>query len=365
MANIFPLSRTTCFAIIAAALFLFLWMRFSFLPLTDGGDSVSYIAVAEWMSGDPVSPSDIYPARFLKPLAPLGIALLSPLAGDPILAFLILNILSYIALAAASWFFFLRFFVNDESALWGTLILISAYPVLFYGLDLYTDMGSWVLFVVTLTLIIGYARAPSPRAALVVGVSVAVGVLWKEYSVIAGLSAALMLLFVSYRSMAQRSGDLLLMSVPGIIALCGAQYFVWSTFGYSYLDWYKTGTTPIPGISEYTLPHIIKSLIGTVFFAWIPALLGVIRFPALGSTERRIVLSFALPLTLIFLWGFVSTRLYFIVAPFVALLAVHGIMLFGKNFWWRALCVLGIVMTNCFWTIGVSELRPILAGFIS
>lgn len=344
---------------------IFSALRLAVLPLTKG-DSVSYIDAARSFAGETVPSDAIHPARLLKPLPPLLIALGARASdGDYTRAFAGLSVVSYLFFVIAAWFLFFVVFRSDRGAAYGTLLLISAYPVLYYGVDLYVDMGAWALFVAALASVAAYVAAPSRRTALVVGIFLAVGILWKEYSVLAGASAFLAVVLSRDVPWRERILRLALIGILPIAVLLSAQWYVWAEFHFSYLDWFRIGSAAPPGQNEYTLPLIAKSLFGVLFLGWFAALAGLFGWRKLDDGQRRIFCCFAAPLLAIFLWGYVSSRLYFVVAPLGALLAVHGILTYIKRTDAQVAVVTLLVAGNLFWVFAADLLRPLVRAFFA
>lgn len=333
--------------------------RVEFVPLVMSTDGVTYIESAQFLSGSGGVP---HPERLLKPLGPLAIGLFTKIfSGNYLDGFLALNIILYFVFAVAAWYFVRTFFNDDRWGFYGALLLLFAYPALKYGLDYYTDLGSWVLYLVALTGIILYSRNPSRRSFIITAFIVAVGFLWKEYSVLAGVTLVLVLFsqsLISARERLVRLG-LLVLIVSIIVGI--AQYVVYVKFHFTYLDWYLIGTKgEIPAISEHTPWFMSKSFFAVFLLGWVAAILGAVRLKRLSSADRWLIISIGLPLVLLFFWGYVSSRLYFVAAPLLTLLAVHGITTYLESKTRRILVVGAIILVNFGWLLVSDVIRPLL-----
>jgi len=350
-----------CAVFLVAAVYLFL--RLNFLPLVMSTDSFTYIESAQELTGGVGAP---HPERFLKPLGPLGIALFAQLFhGNYLMGFLVLNIVCYFLFGIAAWYFFREFFRDNAAAFYGTLILLSAYPVLKYGLDLYTDLGSWLFYLVALTGVIAYARTPTRRTLVLTSLSIAVGLLWKEYSVLAGCALGLVLLTQPNVSVTERFSRVGVLALTVLLIYGVVQFIVYAKFNFTYLDWYRIGAMGMTsGSTEYSPWFIGKSLFAVSLLGWVFAFLGLMRLGRLSHEDQRILLWFALPLLAIFFWGYVSSRLYFVVAPLGALLAVHGLMTYIESKTYRILAVSAVVLVNFAWLFTSDSLRPLLSSIL-
>jgi hypothetical protein len=260
-----------------------------------------------------------------------------------------------------AWYFMRVFFRDNHAALLGALLLLSAYPVLKYGLDTYTDLGSWVFYLGALLGIIVYAETPTHRNVLLTAIVIAIGLLWKEYSVLAGATLGLMILVQPRLTFAERALQIGMLGSIVALVFGIAQYIVYVQFHFSYLDWYRIGARGASSaLSEHSPWFMGKSLFAVFLLGWIPVLASLRAFPLLSIVRRRFILCTAFPLLAAFLWGYVSSRLYFVFAPVAALLAVHGLLTYIKSKRYQVIATLIIVFGNFAWLFWSDTLRHIL-----
>jgi hypothetical protein len=286
---------------------------------TPNSDYDSYIATAQLFSGLPASE---HPERILKPLAPLAVALVAPVLGFP-QGFVFVAFVFYLAFAAALYALGWAFFRDRFAAVCVALLGALSYPLLRYGVDLYTETGALFLFVLSLYLLLHYAKEPSARLVMANASVIGIALLWKEYSVVAGLAFGLLLLF-ERNAWKIKIGRLTLLALFSIAPTLLVQVWVYLTYGYTYLDWYVSGGAS-GFATEFTLTNLVKSTAALLGVAWLFVPLGLHRFASLPQPSRAFLFS-VIPATMAcFAWGYVSSRLFYVMAPAFLLLAVLGL----------------------------------------
>lgn len=293
--------------------------RFGYIELTPNSDYHSYIATAQVFAG--LEAPEV-PARILKPLAPALVAVGAPYFGFRA-SFLGEVALLYFAFAFAFYFLAFSFFKEQRLALIATLFSILSYPLLRYGLDLYTETGALFFYVLALGLTFKYLETPSRRTLVLASITIGAGLLWKEYVVVNGLILGILLLLEATCSR-EKIKNLFILGVLSLGPSLLVQLWVYQTFGYTYVDWYLTGG--VGGFAtEFTLFNLTKSLAALLGLAWLLVPVGLTKWTSLTPTQRRF-LSIAIPPTLLgFCWGFVSSRLFYVMAPSWILIATIGL----------------------------------------
>ncbi len=267
------------------------------LGTAPNSDYVDYISTAKIFSG---LPAPIYPQRILKPLAPLGVALAAPYLGFPT-AFLLEVLIFYFAFVLVLYWLAYSFFEDYWRALVAALLGALSYPLLRYGLDLYTETGAQFFYLLSLVFTLLYIRWPLRKHLVLNGAVIAIGLLWKEYSVVAGIIFGFVLLFenVPWRA---RIKNLALLALITLVPTLAVQVWVYFAYHYTYLTWYTVGA--VRGFTtQFTLQNLIKSTIALLGLAWFLVPVGIWHLPELPAAQRRF-LAFALPSSLIvFGWG--------------------------------------------------------------
>jgi hypothetical protein len=288
----------------------------------------------------------VYPQRVLKPLAPLLVAVAAPLAGFPA-AFLFEVLVFYFAFALAFYWLAFIFFKDRWLAFIATMLGALSYPILRYGVDLYTETGAQFFYVFSLVLTLLYIKLPSRKLLLANGLALGIGLLWKEYSLVAGLAFGLVLLFESIE-WRMKTANLALLALASLAPTILVQVWVYFAYHYTYLDWYAAGGAS-GFATQFTVHNLIKSVAALLGLAWFLVPFGIWKLPELSSAQRRF-LFIVTPSSLFALaWGYVSSRLFFVMAPAFILLAVFGIARWPR--WAQILTLLATVLSTLAWLV--------------
>lgn len=343
--------------------------RFAIADLTPSSDGASYIETAHFLGGEEGAP--LHQHRILKPLAPLGILLIERVAGvSGQSALLIESLIGFAFLLLAGWWFFREFFAarpeRDTLALTGAILLAGGYPILKYGLDLYTETGAMAFFVGCAAATVRAARDPSWRNVLCATAIGVVGMLWKEYSALTLVSLGLAILVARELSWSEKFFRWSAMAGIGALVFGAWVAHVYVSYQYSYLDWFKlggaSGTLPLDNGSV----AVVKSLLGIGMLAWLPAIGGVAKWRAMSGDERRIAIILAIPCLAIFTWGFAISRLYYVAAPMVLVFALHGLSRMMEGRPWVLPAATVLVLGSDFAWLAVSDiLRPFIVSLFA
>lgn len=351
-----PHIRFLCIIFLVAALNIF--VRLHFLPLTTSTDSDTYMNSARLLSGEH---GTAFPGRLLKPLAPLGIALFAPLFhGDFVAGFLALNILCYFLLAIAMYALLLLFTTERFLAMLGTLVFLSTYPVLEYGLNLYSEMGAWLFFVVALLGIVRYYRDASWKNFIIATIAVAVGLLWKEYSVIPGIFFGFVLLHEPTCTWKEKIARISMLGACSALSLGSMALLVYANYHYTYFDWLHEAALVDPTQSQRHTYFILKSLFGVFLLGWVLVVAGLFNWRTFPRRDQWTLALLFPPSMLFLLWTFVSSRLYYIVAPLLAILALHGLETISARRFVRVALVVAIIFGSYAWLFASGTFRVFL-----
>jgi hypothetical protein len=293
--------------------------KIGYLGLTPNSDYDSYIGTAQLFAG---TATTVYPQRVLKPLAPVLVTVAAPVLGFQN-AFLFEVLLFYFAFALALYWLGFIFFEDSLLAFFVAILGALSYPILRYGVDLYTETGAQFFYVVSLALSLLYARMPSRKLLVANALIIGIGLLWKEYSVVSGLIFGLILLFES-TPVARKLGNLALLALCSLLPTGLVQIWVYSAYHYTYLNWYVHGGAS-GFATQFTPYNLTKSVAALLGLAWlfVPAGLPITR--TLAKPDKQFLLFAALAPCLAFCWGFVSSRLFYVMAPAFILIAVLGL----------------------------------------
>jgi len=356
--------KLTIFALINIFL-----INFLFLPFITRftSDSQSYLETAKYFAGKIADNQFIW--RFLKPVVPYLVALVSPIF-DFKPAFLFINSLFYLATAFVVYKIIKLMFNNDRQALVGSIFYLSAYPVLEYGIGYMTDLAGWFFFVLCVYLTLIFLKKPSYKLALAGGLVLAIGFLAKEYATGGGVFFVICLLFIHKDSFANKIKYLLVYSISFLIPFGAWQLIVYMRWYYSYFSWYNLVYHDYSGISRFYSEFfrlVLKSLAATFLAGWIFVVAGLWRIKKISAENKKIFLALILPSFLFLFWPAASSRLFFIVGLLLCLLASWGMvswsfLMKNKYLYLGALAV--VVAGNYFWFIFDDRLRFILNNIL-
>lgn len=319
-------------------------LRLSLLPLAFTSDAVSYVATAEHLFGN--AEAAVHGERILKPLAPFFVGALAALGISPVFALLVQACVMYGSLGLAVYWFGYELFRKSVYAFATAVIVLTTYPMLRYGVDYLTETGIWTFYFAALAAMLQWYRKPSFRLVVLVSLFFLLGLLWKEYIVLAGLM--FFLLVVTHPRLSLVSKTFVLLQTAFLVLLPWGmwQYAVFLMYDYTYLDWLAIGAAPDAYQNEYTVFKIGKTLFALFFGVWAFVLYGLFRLRDFSSDVRRLLLIMIVPSLGFLLWGYVSSRLFFSLVPLLVPLAVVGFMALPSRRI-KVVSVLLIAVLNC------------------
>lgn len=327
----------------AAAIFV----RYANFPFTTwASDSIQYMETAKHFLGQG---GEIYPSRILKPLAPLGVGLISYFTGGNMMTALLAEAaICYVFLGWVIYYLLNLFFHDKKLALIGSILYISSYPLLKYGLDLYTETGAQMFWLLAVCGVINFYRKPSDFNLYLTMLAVIIGMLWKEYSSLGMVFLYLVIIFHPRIAMIEKIKKLALSTIIVGLPLIAWMIIVYLSYHYTYFEWFKAGVSA-PSGSEYQPFFVLKSIVGVYLAGWVLVPLGLIKWREF-SAEQKFLLKCLVPPSFMFLiWTGVSSRLYFVLALLLTLLAVNGLKGFFRGWTARIIIVLSAVAVNFYW----------------
>ncbi len=288
------------------------FLKVYFVGVTYSNDYAEYVQTAQYLGGD--HSVAVIPHRLLKPLNPLLIAGLAHF-GDYETVFLIQAIILYAAFVIAMYYFARQFLENTfTSALIAGYVALS-YPMLKYGIDILTETGALLFYVISLLLTMLYLKQPSWRLVLVNAFVVTIGFLWKEYSVVSAVIFGLAILFHAVVPLKQRIAYIAAYAAIFLGVHLPLQIYVFLAHGYTYLSWYSVAVNGAILQNEFTLKNIIKSTAALLGVLWLAVLPGFSHYRSLTPWQRRFWQVSIAPPFMAYAWGYVSSRLLFVMAP--------------------------------------------------
>ena len=307
------------------------------------GDYVTYIQTAEFLSGEHVQVSY---QRILKPLEPAITAVLSPLVGGFRSAFLIQLLIFYVFSVPAAFLLFGEFFKGERFSTFASVCLfIFGYPMMRWGLALYTETGALFFYILSLYLSMRFIRAPKKRWVWLNLAVVTLGFLYKEYSIITYFIFNGAIFAAPGLAREVRRRYLLIFNFPFIFINCVWQAVVAYLFNYSYITWYlEGGLRGAPVI--YHMTYIWRSFFSILIAGW-AFVCG--SFFVLGRLDKsqKLFLLLVCPASLLCLaWGSVSSRLFYVTAPCLIMLSVLGMDYFIRYRWLKYATLFFVLLIN-------------------
>ncbi len=297
-------------------------LKLSTFGTTNSSDYEEYVAVAQRIAGD--TSAEVRPHRFLKPLNPTVVATIATVT-DYHTAFILQALLFYVALVL-SIYFLARDFFDDIvlSALIATYVALS-YPILKYGVDILTETGALFFYTASLILTLRYIKSPSWKLMLVNAAVVTIGFLWKEYSIVSAIIFGLAILFHAAVPVRTRILQIVVYAIMFLAVHVPVQIYVYVQHGYSYLSWYSEGVNGAIKQNEFTLKNIVKSTAALLSVLWLAVPLGFLRYKTLNTWQQRFWQVSIAPPLIGYAWGYISSRLLYVMAPPFLLVAGTGI----------------------------------------
>jgi hypothetical protein len=314
--------------------------------LPSSSDYQDYIETAKFFSGQTGALQ--LPFEILKPLNPMLVALLGFIVGIPH-AFILQSTLFYFALIVAMYLLAREFFEGDFIAGTAGVLMASSYPVLKYGLDIYADAGAWFFYVISLWLTLTFLKNPSRNVLFWNIAVITLGFLWKEYSIVAAIIFGLTLLVHPVLSIRKKAAAIAWFAGVFLVVNLLWQGVVWELYHYTYLDWYHSGGTP-GFATQWTPNNVIKSFAALLGLLWLAVPVGLYKVRRLNERQKVFLLCAVPPPFIALLWGFVSSRLFFVIAVPFMLLGFFGLdAVTHKNRLMFSVCTALIVIANLAW----------------
>ncbi len=327
MRDFFSPETNRAYVLIALVCIFGATLKIAFFPPTFSSDYYEYVALSQYYEGTvDLSSPDVRPHRMLKPLNPLLIAGMAQVT-DHQSAFIVQATIFYFAFIFAVFFFAREFF---DDLFMPTLIAIYvalSYPILKYGVELLTETGALFFYVLSLYYTLRYLKMPSMKLVITNAAIVTIGFLWKEYSIVSAVIFGLAILFQSTQSIRTRAMQIAVYAGIFLAVHIPMQIYVYLAHGYTYLSWYSVAVHGAINQHEFTLRNIIKSTAALLGVLWLAVPLGFARYKELAGWQKRFLQVGLLPPFMGYAWGYISSRLLFVMAPpflLVAALGMHG-----------------------------------------
>ena len=303
-----------------------------FFPRYDHTDTPQYISAIRNIAGD--KSAEIASYRILKSMPIfIGVFLTNFTAAENTL--IIQNIFFYLLFVVLVFLLVYRIYQNEKQAFYGSVLALTSYPMMAYGLTSLTDLSGWFFFLLSVLLSLNFLKNPSFKTAVLPGLVASFGMLFKESVAAAPIFFVSLVFIAANFSFKEKIKYSLIFGLAFIVFPAINSIILYNLFSYSYLDVFRAvgvGGEGSSSIYMYTLPRIIIE-IGRVFLiGWIFILLGALKELTIKNKERiKILLAFIPPSLSAFLWICPHNRILFIAFPVLVLLGSFGLMRNYKN----------------------------------
>lgn len=314
------------FALLNAVLLLIV-----FVPRFNHTDTPQYISTIKYILGDPTG--EVFLHRILNPMPILIGAAISPLFGvENVL--IVQNLIFYFL---SVWLIFLlifRLYHNEKQAFYGTVLYITAYPILAYGLASLTDMAGWFFYLLLVFISLSFLKNPQLKTALLSGLVAGFAILFKENVAAAPLFFVSLILIAARISFKEKLKYILVFGVSFLFFPIINSIVLHNLYSYFYLDAYVYGGLgATSGFYMVSFARILIEIGRVLLVGWVFVLLGGLKEFALKNMERiKILLAFLPPSLSFFLWCFPHNRIIYIAAPLLVILGSFGILRNFKNY---------------------------------
>ncbi|MFH1255409.1 MAG: glycosyltransferase [bacterium] len=293
-------------------------------------DSKSYYQAMMFLKGLPVE--GVLPLnRLLTTPLMLDVSLfLNNFIGDLYSSMLAANIVFYCLITAIFYKLAYLIYKSRAAAFAGSVLFLSNYYIINFGLAYLSDMGGWMFFALSTLFAVKYFQTKSDKFYYLSVFSSSFGFLFKEYGAVGIASLGMLILFsaMPWRKKIKKIifAGLLFAAAPIIYHV----FFYWR-FHYSYFDWYlfNMGKYVYSGnfsSLSYRLFLSIKVLGWLFSLGWPVLVCGLYQEKKHFDKDRAKILLCLLPASfMFFLWPALDQRIAFIFVLWLALIAGFGL----------------------------------------
>ena len=310
-------------------------------PLKLNGDAPSYLNAMKFIQGQAydnqaygsVEETEvIMKARILTtPLMLYGSILVSKIIGTEYTGMMFINIIFYFLIILIFYELVKAIYKSKKVALIASVLFLTNYCLINYGVTYRTDMGGWLFFLLATFLAVKYFQEPEKIKFFYLSVlASSIGVLFKEYGALGLIPLGILILFLPV-SFTQRVIKIFKTAI--LFLIIPFLYYLWFylQFNFSYIDWYTYAVsvtiynTTSPGIN-WSIALLIKVLGWLFLVGWPIFLYGLYQEYKNFDLKRFKILLALLPASMAFLaWPGLTQRIAFIFVPFLAMISAFGL----------------------------------------
>lgn len=320
-----------------------------FLAPQVSGDSISYLDSMSFLETRE-EVSGFAPNRLVTTFGGLQlIRLFSGVFGSVLGVWLSMNFIFYLLMGVAFYRLLLLIFESERTAFWGTLFLAGNYSALTFGLAYLMDVGGWAFYVFSLLFSFRYLKFGERREIILASVCVGLGGLFKEYALLGALPIAVILIWENWPSLIRIFKNSWLPALLALLPVGLVYWFIYSSFGYTYLDWLGNNSdyyTYKSRIAEYIKSFgSLLNMLGLIFAGGLWVLSK--EWKKLEKENKIFLFAVFVSFLPIFFWPAITQRILFIAVPFVVLISSFLIKKYQK-YWIVFLPVLALYLCLSF-----------------
>lgn len=318
---------------------LVFYILFGFHP---NNDTQSFIWTIERFRG---LDSPFHPNRYLNPFYPVvGSTVLAFV--NPAMSIIITNIIFYFGILFLTYKLIAKVFKNNLVGFLSSLFIVTAYPVIRYGLTQVQDMGGYFWFV--LSLYAGWLWKENKKDywLYVGGAAVALGMLTKESGAMGAIFIGILILLFS-ANLKARALNLLKFSAIPFFTLVINQYRG-EKIGYNSGQWFVDNWHAYAA-ANYNFFKWLGVNITTYNLLWIFIFLGIYflikNFKTIDKDIKIYLLAILIPSLSYFAWPLFIGRTVFISAWLLVPVAAYGLYnIYLKNDYFKYLFLISAVL---------------------
>jgi glycosyltransferase involved in cell wall biosynthesis len=313
------------------------------------GDSVSYVETIEYMKTG-IQPTNFLPNRIITTSGGMvSVIMLDKIIGNTPLSWLIINGFLYVVMGLFFYSLLKKLLHDSRVAFLGTILLITNYAAISFGLAYLMDIGGWTFYIASLYFSLKYLQSKNQNFLWISSVLVGVGGLFKECALLAYVVIFFLVITNHWKQWLKILKLLIATTVMSFGPFLLVNIYSYFAYGYTYFSWLSAQDVYVypSRIVEYI--KSFGSLYNFGFFLFIPGLYILLKNSKKVLEDKSIlfiwlVIFSVLPISL---WAAITQRVLFITVP--ALVLVSSLFLKKiENRWYIVWPLLGFYILASF-----------------
>ena len=304
-------------------IFLSMFSIYALRPIIQG-DSVAYVGAMEFIKTNILPEDFVAQIRFLTTFIGLhSILLFSYIFGSLEFSWLFINSVLYVLLGISFYSIIQRLFNNSKVSFMATLLLITNYSIVVFGLNYLMDMGGWAFYIFSIYFSLLFLQNKKDSFIYLASIFVGFGGIWKEYAFPAYIIILLSILFQYWRNWHKIIRSIFITGLISFIPVSILNMYVYLMYGFTYYDWFSYQAIYVykSRILEYM--KSFGSLYNFGWFIFIPGFYLLIKNIKKIFKDESLFFIFAAFLSIFpaFLWGAITQRVLFLAVPSIVIIS--------------------------------------------